>query len=340
MASGKLLDYVDENLCKDGRRVDWFRVAGVLTELGLKASLRHGNTVAAARHLPTEVDMDLDGLGMRRVKAHDKERAFAARVARLIRVELMRLGLEIRDVIRRAASAGRRRGAEHDMVLEVVDTADEGPIKKVSGELKLRRLLSPNGLHDARKKIQREAVDECQWWQAEAASGKWQGRLVVMCRWATMTAEGNPEIRTDFTPVGGQPRGFSGWVGSRRTFKMSAPEPPPPPPARATTQRPPTAPMRVAPPPRPFPALVFRRDEETHWKRVAEVGFIYEDLGKPCGNIGRDMEDWKNKFPTYKDAIFTAPRKGAGRKRGGKEAWYATEPALCHMHSKRLKIRG
>ena len=37
--------------------IDWFRVAGVLAEHGLHASLRVGNTVVAARHLPNEVKM-------------------------------------------------------------------------------------------------------------------------------------------------------------------------------------------------------------------------------------------------------------------------------------------
>ena len=66
---------------------------------------------------------------------------------------------------------------------------------------------------------------------------------------------------------------------------------------------------------------------------------IYDDLKLPAGNIGRDMERWKLKFPTYATSIITAPRAGQDRKRGGRNEWYATELALFHMHSKRLKRR-
>ena len=69
------------------------------------------------------------------------------------------------------------------------------------------------------------------------------------------------------------------------------------------------------------------------------VAAIYADLGISTTNIGRDMGQWQLNFPTYASAIFTAPRRGQGRKRGGKAEWYATEPALYHMHTKRLRLR-
>jgi hypothetical protein len=45
------------------------------------------------------------------------------------------------------------------------------------------------------------------------------------------------------------------------------------------------------------------------------------------------------KFPTYEHSIITAPRGGQGQKRGGRQEWYATEAALFHMHTKRLKCK-
>ena len=178
MATSKSLDYRSERLRKGGKVIDWFRVAGFLAEHGLQASLRVGNTVLAARHLPRTVEMRLDGLGVRQVCTFEEERSLAARTAKVVRSELHRLGLEVRAVVRRVM--GGRVGEEHDMVLEVTDNGDAGPVKKISGELKMRRLWSNAGLNKARKEIQKEAVDECQWWQTEAQTGKWAGRLVVL----------------------------------------------------------------------------------------------------------------------------------------------------------------
>ena len=130
MASGKLCDYRDGDLFWNGTLIDWFRVAGVLAELGLKASMRVGNTVVATRHLPDEVVMRTDHKALVRVQVQEKEKELAVRTAILVRKELNRLGMEIKGVIRR--SLGGRLGAEHDMVIEVVNTKDEGPVKKKS----------------------------------------------------------------------------------------------------------------------------------------------------------------------------------------------------------------
>ena len=243
----------------------------------------------------------------------------------MVRAELHRLGMEIRQVVCRSTRGGL--GEEHDMVIEVVSTEDEGPMQKISGELKLRRLWSKAGLETARLCIQKEAATECEWWQRELSTGKWAGRLLVLARWSSLAAEGDPAIRVDYVPRDCAPRGFAGWPGSRRTFRALPPPVRPPPQQMA----PPQAEAKAAPKAhpkaqakakaRPFPVLTYRRDASTNNLRVAPVTAIYEDLDKARGNIGRDMEAWKLKFLTYRDCIITAPRAGAGRKRGGKEEW-------------------
>ena len=327
-------------LVKQGRVIDWFRVAGVLAEHGLRASLRVGNTTLEARHLPDEVQMRTDNGGFISVAVQEKEKKLAARIAQLVRIELHRLGMEIRDAVRRTSRG--RLGEEHDMVIEVVATEDKGPVKKISGELKLRRLWSMTGLNDVRLKIQKEAATQCEWWQTEASTGKWAGRLIVLARWASLAAEGDPEIRIDYVPRDCEPRGFSGWPGSRRTFQalpLPVRPPPRPPSPQPKAKALPQQGLKEKASVRPFPVLTYRRDSATKNLRVAPVAAIYKDLHHPAGNIGRDMKQWKLKFPTYADAIIAAPRAGHGRKRGGREEWYATEPALFHMHSKRLKCR-
>ena len=170
---------IAQAICSGKKKViDWFRVAEVLAEHGLHASLRVGNTVLAARRLPDEVQMRTDNhKGLIRIGVQKKEKELAARTARLVRAELNRLGMEIRAVVRRSKRG--RLGEEHDMVIEVVATEDKGPIRKISGELKLRRLWSKEGLNTARLAIQKEAATECEWWQTEASTGKWAGRLLV-----------------------------------------------------------------------------------------------------------------------------------------------------------------
>ena len=73
MFNSKPLDYLEVEHEKDGKKVEWFRVARILAEHGMHASLRVGNThtLVTARHLPTSVQMRLDNLGLRRVAAHD-----------------------------------------------------------------------------------------------------------------------------------------------------------------------------------------------------------------------------------------------------------------------------
>ena len=339
MALGRLRDYRDGDLFYGEKVIDWFRVAGVLAEHGLLASLKHGNTCFGERHLPNEVQMRTDGNALVRVKVRPREKELAVRTARLVRSELNRLGMEIRQVVRRSLRG--RMGEEHDMVIEVVRTEDElAPIKKISGELKLRRLWSAKGLSDVRAAIQKESATACEWWQAELATGRWEGRLLVLARWQSLAAEGDPEIKIDYVPRDCAPRGFSGWIGSKKTFKaLPAPLRPlqsstsssPMPKAAAKS---PAAPTRAV---RPFPTLTFRRDAETMNLRVAPVLDIYADLKQPTTNIGRDMKNWKTKFPTYEHSIITAPRGGQGQKRGGRQEWYATEAALFHMHTKLLK---
>ena len=208
MVLSKPLDYRTGDLFWQKKVIDWFRVAEVLAEHGLHASLRVGNTVLAARRLPDEVQMRTDNhKGLIRIGVQKKEKELAARTARLVRAELNRLGMEIRAVVRRSKRG--RLGEEHDMVIEVVATEDKGPIRKISGELKLRRLWSKEGLNTARLAIQKEAATECEWWQTEASTGKWAGRLLVLVRWSSLAAEGDPEIRIDYVPRDCVPRGFA-----------------------------------------------------------------------------------------------------------------------------------
>ena len=92
-------------------------------------------------------------------------------------------------------------------------------IAERSRELKLRRLWSSKGLNDVRLEIQKASATECERWQVEVGTGKWAGRLLVLARWQTLAAEGDPEIRIDYVPRDCSPRGFSGWFGTGKHSK-------------------------------------------------------------------------------------------------------------------------
>lgn len=218
MSEARPLDPRTDQLKRDGGAVDGFRVAGILAELAMKASLRLdvGLTGLKTLHLPRTVRMTLDGYrGEKHVLAHEADKELAIDVAKKVRIALHRLGVEVRDCVVRAG--GGAQGEDHDLVLEVVDCLDSLVIKKLSGELKLRRLRTESGREVARKAFDRECVSENQWWLREAASGRWGGRIVIMANFAS-GRENECDLYADFYPLGGQRQSLIGWPGARRSF--------------------------------------------------------------------------------------------------------------------------
>lgn len=244
MSLSKPLDHRDGGLKRDGEAVDGFRVGCLVAEEALKVSLRPsvGTTGLTTRLLGQTVKMNLDGYrNQQYVKVHEAERELAVRIAKRVRVEINRLGFEMKDAV--VPSKDGKPGEEHDMVLEMVDVPDEGMVmKKVSGELTCRRMRSKAGLDVVREKLQKERVDEKSWWQREASTGQWEGRLVVLCNFPT-GASGSFDSYADYTPVGDKPRGVLNWPYARRSFKRKAdvmrlPDPPPAPPPVGRLRRP------------------------------------------------------------------------------------------------------
>ena len=289
VASSKpFLDYRDEDLRKGGRPVTSFRVTGKLTELALKVSRQVGATALEPRHVPDHVELRLDNRGVCKVKCHLCDREMATRIAKAVRRALHGIGLEVRDVVRRAATGGL--GDEHDLVLEVVDPADDDlVVLRVSGELKCRQLTSQAGRNKVRELLQTEAVDECVWWQKEAATETWGGRLVILVNFPEGAGHVTRplNIYTDYTPVGGIPRGISGWPYARRNYrpgKVATDDSH----ATAKSARPgqsarpsiPRAQVRVAAPPRKF---VIKKDPfpKPKYRKMVAAGNILMAPGVP-----------------------------------------------------------
>jgi len=214
------LDPRTEQLTRGGSAVDGFRVAGLVTELAIKTSLRLdvGMTGLQTSHLPHTVSMTLDGYHVeKRALVHESDRRLAVSVAKKVRVALHRLGVEIKDSVVRAENGAQ--GDDHDMVLEVVDCLDDGLVlKKVSGELKLRRLRSSNGRDIARAAFGKECVSQNARWAREAKTGRWSGRVVVMANFPK-GYDGECDLHADFDPVEGVRQSLLGWPGARRTFR-------------------------------------------------------------------------------------------------------------------------
>ena len=218
------------------------------------------------------------------------------------------------------------------MVLEMVDSTEEdGVMKKVSGELTCRRMKSNAGLSHVREKLQEERVDECTWWQREATTGHWEGRLVVLCNFP-YGASGSFNVYADYTPVGDKPRGALNWQYARRNFKRKLNASPAPTPApilvsrAAAKAKPRPGPVRVNASVRrrnkdPFPSLQFRQ-----WKGrlVAPIKPVLLAAKADTDHLDRRCTRWAaNVTNGFADK---APRRG--RKKGGKPEYVATEAVL------------
>jgi hypothetical protein len=331
IVQGAPLDPRFADLFRDELKVDGFRVGCLVAEEALKMSIRVdvGATGLSTLHLGQTVKMRLDGYsGEKHVKVHETDRELAVRIAKRVRIELNRLGFEVKSV--RILVEKGKQGEEHDLVLELVNWADDHHFRKISCELKRRRMMSKTGLKDVREAMQRECIDECAWWVREAETSLWAGRVIISCNFPKGAS--NPfDVYVDFTPVGDVARGLSGWPYSRRNFlpktkEVKSYKPAPPSAkvvAKAVTKGKAVArPVRARHVKKPFPRLSLRR-----WKGrlVAPLAPVVEAATrKTAFHLERKFKDWASRVPNgFADQ---APRQGC--KRGGKQEYVATEPVL------------
>lgn len=328
----------DKNLKKNGRPVDSFRLVGRLLEIALHISLVVGRTQLATTHLPQTVEFRLDGMGLRDITATEDDRRLAVAVAKQLRLQIHRLGFELKQVTVREG----RDGHEHDLVLQLVDDDGAGLVmKKISAEVKMRRIQYEAGREFLRKVFQRECVDECQWWQDAAATGKWSGRMVILCdfpKTSPITPTSTYSLRIDYTPVSGKPRGLFGWRGSSKDMSVHhAPRKSQPvvtaaPKAKAAAPRPVVEVIKKVK--KPFPKLKYRWEQKGGRGKkylVAPVVPVRFAAIADTGHIGRHSDSWVRRCGDHEGACFQAPR--SGDKKGGKPEWVATESVLKHIYS-------
>jgi hypothetical protein len=323
MAVSKPLDYRVEELEKDGRVVDGFRVSGLLAELGLVVTRTVGTSALESKHLPAYVELELDGYrGAQKVQALDKDRDRAVAVAKALRRELHKHGLAVLDVVRRA------RGGVHDLVLEYVDAPPNTVWKLISCELKCRRLWSENGRQKVRRAFERECVDQCSWWNDEVQTGRWSGRLVVLAEFP-MSGDGFV-LRGDFFPVLSTcAYPIFGWKYSHHNLPRPKPLPGDTPGVAVTNV---VMPKRAFFEPPKKKALddvmaaivgkgLFRVEGGV---LVAPIKDMLSMIGRPVFHIGRRIERWKERCPNGR--AFCAKRKSS--KAGGKPEYVATKEML------------
>ena len=310
------IDYRQVILWKDGRRIDSFRITGVLVEHALQASFRVGLNALAICHLPSTVTMKIDHRGNREIQAHDADRELAVSVTKAIRKRLLSCGFGCLPNLKNSDET------QHDLFLEVVDIPTDQPMKLISGEVRLRRAYSSEGGPAIRAHLRREVVEECQWWQSLRGSGKWSGRLVILAEFPRT----GPDfiLRGEFCAWDQPPRALFGWPGSRLTLctvaQASVPQmvSHPLPAAKAKPRREPWGDFKNK--------LRFRLEQGC---RVAPVAALLEKCGADTNHIGRDMNKWKRRCPEGQG--FTVARKVA--KKGGREEWLATEPLLASIYN-------
>ena len=325
------LNYKNMALFKGGRPVDSFRIVGFLAEIALKMSLKVGLTALSTSDLPPHVNLRLDRRGDCDVQAFDDDRDLAVTIATAVRLKLHRSGFAVKDAV------NRDNGAEHDLILDVVDIEPAGAVYKfVSGELRCRRIYSEAGRKKIRGALQKECVDECAWWQQLAQTNKWSGRLVILAEFGRSGSDF--VLRADYTPVQGHARGLWGWPGSRLTLasgtspalRQTQPQTiqttaAPKAKARATAakigSKPSWGDMRSK--------LVFRTEDN---ERVSSVPTMLKECKKAFGrgdpaHAGEKMAGWKRRCPS--GVAFKAQRKS---RKGGSAEWVATEPLLHSIY--------
>ena len=310
-----VLDHRTVKLHKDGRVVDFFRVAGRVTELALQKQMTTGIGGLRAADLPATVSLNLDARGASTILVRPRERDIALEFARHVRCKLHASGWSVVSALARECSNAGAFLGEHDLVVDKVRDED-GPRGLVSCELKCRRLYSDKGRRETRLHLRRESVDECSWWQTllQRRGSLWCGRMIILVvadRAGALTAS-----FAEWKPVGGSWITAWGWNSDVAMDVPRAVEGPPP----------------VLLPLKPsFPDLQYNRQ---NGKLVASVPEYLRRVNRPVGNVGRMMASFQKRHPDLADGVFQAARQNCAKK-GGTPGWVATEAALRRFHSER-----
>ena len=289
----RVLYYDEENLFKDERKVDGFRISGVLAEIALKQTLTTNLRSLVPAMLPSTIKMRLDGRGTRDVGAYEEDRVRAVDLARHLRLKLHEKAFSVMDAV---VTEGSK---DHDLVLDEVTAAVGGAMGFISCELKCRRLRCETGMQKVRLALQKEECDESDWWQSciQAAEHEWRGRMIIL---AVYNMDGTfQSSRADYREVGGEWRGVWGWGGSRARL--------PAPPQQVRHVIPSVVPRNVqARDHENFPRLGF---VTLQGKRVAPLVELLAEMDeKTDAQPGREAKRLKCRHNLDDNDVFEAPR--------------------------------
>ena len=348
------LDYKTAALKAGGRDVDSFCISGFLAEDALVASLEHGVAALAERHLGEDVVVNLDGKGRCAVRVFDENRRLAVSIAKRVRADLHKHGLELKRAKVEVASPGGRRLGDHDMIAQVVTNSDlslpdeRTPAGLLSGELRCRRLWSESGRNAFRAASQKEADFELPWWQkllTADEAGVWGGRFIILCCFdqacENLTTYADARLR-------GQDhyKGLWGWRGSGRMLvgtklRPIAAAPAPLVPvggprlASAKASASSAAPLARAPLRQRRPWVEVERELSSSLRsqgrlRVAPVLGLFRAMKRNVKRSTDKINELKQRHAWTDQMIFKAPRVSA--KAGGKPEWVATMAVLRQIH--------
>ena len=350
------LDYHTDSLKAQGRDVDSFCVSGLLAEDALVASLQHGPVALAEKHLGQEVVVNLDRRGRCPVKVLDENRRLAVRVAKTVRADLHKHGLELKRAKVPVRGPGGRRLGDHDMIAQVVMNSDlslpdeRTPSGLLSGELRCRRLWSESGRNVFRTASHKEADLELPWWQnclrADAsANPKWSGRFIVLC--CVDQACNNIATYCDVRlREHDQYKGLWGWRGSGRMLtgaSASVPRalpPPPMPAAKAQAKAKAKAQAKASPRRRTWEDFNADLQRMSSYRlelppdgarrvRVAPCQLVTDFFGKSRPHVYEHVQRSKRRHSWPEQECFKAPRLPP--KKGGKPEHVAVERCLRQL---------
>ena len=343
----------DRSLKAGGAKVDSFRVSCILAEDALKASLKHGNSALAPKHLKMgSVEMALDDLGVCDVRVHEENRQLAVAIAKRVNVDLQAHGLRLYDAIVRVDKPSGKKWGDHDLLAHV-STGPYGavpdartPTGLLSGEMRCRRLRSNAGLAKFREESRMECDLRLDWWQdllAKDDKGKWAGRFIILVNFEQDLSHMTTRADVRLVEAGQSYKGFWGWPGSCNYLQLPACVPACVPavvaaaPSCRTTSR---AATHAAPPRVTLTwdqlnsKLTYEQERPEPSARavsVARVSMLLGEMKKKgikvsINHTGEKVAAAKRKHGWADRDLFKKPRTSA--KKGGEAAWVAKECVL------------
>ena len=182
------LDYLEQNLFKDGSPVDAVRMLGKAVEAYNDLCKSIGVNSVTAGRMPENVELDLDRRGRRKVLFHAPEREAGVSIGSELRLQIHSHGYgvllpNVPVVSVCPKTKQKKKVGEHDLTLEIVKQNSSTVAGRISCEIKVRSVTGPKHrrwLIDHLKKTTWLGSEKHAWWENESQKPDWAGRMLIL----------------------------------------------------------------------------------------------------------------------------------------------------------------